>query len=74
MYLLLQNHRVQLNPFTPTDRCSLIQNNEWNSLLKLLSVERVNLNNIKGGPLLNSVKSETLKVDSTEQTQLHENY
>ena len=27
----------------PTDRCSSFQNNEWNSLLKLLSVERVNI-------------------------------
>ena len=30
-----------INPFTPTDRFSSFQNNEWNSLLKLLSVERV---------------------------------
>ena len=30
-----------LNPFTPTDRFSSIQNNEWKSLIKLLSVERV---------------------------------
>ena len=33
------------NPFTPTDRFRSIQNNEWKSPLKLLSVERVNINN-----------------------------
>ena len=32
-----------INPFTPTDRFMSIQNNEWKSPLKLLSVERVNL-------------------------------
>ena len=31
-----------VNPFTPTDRFSSFQNNEWKSPLKLLSVERVN--------------------------------
>ena len=31
------------NPFTTTDRFRLIQNNEWKSPLKLLSVERVKL-------------------------------
>ena len=30
-----------INPFIPTDHFSLIQNNEWKSSLKLLSVERV---------------------------------
>ena len=32
-----------LNPYTPTDRFSSFQNNEWKSPLKLLSVERVNI-------------------------------
>ena len=32
-----------INPFTPTDRFSLIQNHEWKSPLKLLSVEMVTL-------------------------------
>ena len=30
------------NPFNTTDHFSLIQNNDWKSPLKLLSVERVN--------------------------------
>ena len=30
-----------LNPFIPTDHFRLIQNNDWKSPLKLLSVERV---------------------------------
>ena len=34
-------HTLRFNPFTPTDRFSLIQNNDWKSPLKLLSVERV---------------------------------
>ena len=32
---------VWINPFTPTDCFSVIQNNEWKSPCKLLSVERV---------------------------------
>ena len=31
------------NPFTPKDRFSSFQSNEWKSPLKLLSVERVNI-------------------------------
>ena len=31
-----------VNPFTTTDRFSSIQNKEWKSPIKLLSVERVN--------------------------------
>ena len=33
--------KALLNPFTPTDRFSVIQNNEWKSPIKLLSDERV---------------------------------
>ena len=32
--------KVCVNPFTPTNHLSVILNNEWDSLLKLLSVER----------------------------------
>ena len=38
--MILEEQNI-VNPFTPTDRFSLIQNNEWKSPLKLLSVERV---------------------------------
>ena len=38
-----QEESWTVNPFTPTDRFSSFQNNEWKSLLKLLSVERVKL-------------------------------
>ena len=34
---------LYFNPFTPTDRFSLIQNNEWKSPLYIQSVERVNM-------------------------------
>ena len=37
--LLLQKVTLSLNPFTPIDRFSSIQNSEWKSPLKLLSVE-----------------------------------
>ena len=42
-FLLLLKEVISFNPFTPTDHFSVIQNNEWNSLLKLLSVERVKM-------------------------------
>ena len=32
-------HQIIVNPFTPTDHFRSIQNNEWKSPLKLLSVE-----------------------------------
>ena len=32
---------LRLNPFTHTDHFSLIKNNDWNSLIKLLGVEGV---------------------------------
>ena len=35
--------RPGVNPFSPTDRFSSIQNNERKSPIKLLSVQRVNL-------------------------------
>ena len=40
--ILNKNSSLTLNPLLITDRFSLIQNNEWKSPLKILSLEMVN--------------------------------
>ena len=52
----MEESTVVTQCFTPTDRFSLIQNNEWKSPLKLLSVERINLES-----KLHSDKSQTVR-------------
>ena len=41
LYIINNYPYMMINPFNPTDRFSLIQNNDWKSPLKLLNVERV---------------------------------
>ena len=52
-----------INSFTPTDCFSSIQNNEWKSPIKLLSVERVKLSLLQSplcGTMDNNVSTEII--------------